>query len=123
MMNDFDKQVGSRIRRFRKMRGMTMEQLAAKLGVTFQQVQKYERGTNRISFERLYQLSLLFEVPLTAWLETQLPVPVATSRAGEDRQALALIASYHAIAAAEHRSLLCALGRALASTHPARKES
>lgn len=93
---------------------MTMEQLAAQLGVSFQQVQKYERGSNKISFERLYSLSVLFEAPLSVWLEEDDPQPIAPAREERERQALGLIKAYHAIGEAEHRALVCAMARALA---------
>ncbi len=53
--NPIDKYVGSRVRMRRKMLGMSQEKLGDALGITFQQVQKYENGTNRISASRLQQ--------------------------------------------------------------------
>jgi transcriptional regulator with XRE-family HTH domain len=47
----------------RKMLGMSQEKLAKALGLTFQQVQKYEKGTNRIGSSRLHQISLILQVP------------------------------------------------------------
>ncbi len=55
--NDVDRHVGSRVRMRRLMIGMSQEKLGDLLGVTFQQVQKYEKGTNRISASRLQQIS------------------------------------------------------------------
>lgn len=120
MASEFDRQVGVKIRRFRRMRGMTMEQLAGHLGVTFQQVQKYERGNNKVSFERLYRLSLLFEVPLTAWLADGVKLPLSYQRL-DDRQVLVLNQAYQSIRVSEHRALLCALARALAEKEPLHK--
>jgi transcriptional regulator with XRE-family HTH domain len=50
-------------------RGLTQEGLGEKLGVTFQQIQKYEKGTNRVGSGRLYQIAALLEVPVTAFFE------------------------------------------------------
>ncbi|AHX04921.1 helix-turn-helix domain-containing protein [Ehrlichia japonica] len=57
-----DECVGKEIKRQRIMRGMSQNQLANKLGITFQQVQKYEKGTNRIVISRLYQLATVLNV-------------------------------------------------------------
>ena len=55
--------VGSRVRLRRTLKGMSQQKLAGELGLTFQQVQKYERGTNRIGASRLYELSEILDVP------------------------------------------------------------
>ena len=59
-----DAHVGSRIRLRRTMLGMSQERLGEALGVTFQQVQKYERGVNRVGASRLYDLARVFDVPV-----------------------------------------------------------
>jgi transcriptional regulator with XRE-family HTH domain len=64
-----DKLVGRNIRVHRLVRGLTQEGLGEKLGVTFQQIQKYEKGTNRVGSGRLYQIAALLEVPVTAFFE------------------------------------------------------
>ena len=60
-----DVALGGRIRRFRKARGLSQERLAEAVGVTFQQVQKYERGANRVSFSRLALIAEALETPLS----------------------------------------------------------
>src|ERR1700678_4522278 len=67
--NTTDKHVGSRVRMRRMMLGMSQEKLGDSLGVTFQQVQKYEKGTNRISASRLQQISDTFQVPVECFFE------------------------------------------------------
>ena len=62
--NPIDLLVGSRIRKFRKGRGMTQAQLGDKLGVTFQQVQKYENGKNCVGASRLQMISTALGVPV-----------------------------------------------------------
>ncbi len=64
-----DNHVGSRVRMRRLMLGVTQEILAEALGVTFQQVQKYEKGTNRISASRLQHISQILQVPVTFFFE------------------------------------------------------
>lgn len=63
----FDKQIATRIRAHRKSIGLSQVALASKLGITFQQVQKYERGINRIGASRLYQLARIFNLPISAF--------------------------------------------------------
>src|SRR5436189_1899420 len=67
--NPVDKYVGSRVRMRRIMLGMSQEKLGEALGLTFQQVQKYERGTNRIGASRLFDLSRVLEVPVSFFFE------------------------------------------------------
>lgn len=62
--NDVDRQVGGRVRMRRLMIGMSQEKLGDALGLTFQQVQKYEKGTNRISASRLQQISGILGVTI-----------------------------------------------------------
>src|SRR6266576_4882651 len=61
--NPIDKHVGSRVRMRRMMLSMSQEKLGDALGLTFQQVQKYEKGTNRIGASRLQQIANILKVP------------------------------------------------------------
>jgi len=63
--NPIDVHVGSRIRLRRTLMGMSQERLGEALGLTFQQVQKYERGVNRVGASRLYDLSRVLDVPIS----------------------------------------------------------
>jgi transcriptional regulator with XRE-family HTH domain len=67
--NPVDKHVGSRVRMRRLMLGMSQEKLGNGLGLTFQQVQKYEKGTNRIGAGRLQLISQLLQVPVPFFFE------------------------------------------------------
>lgn len=67
--NPIDIHVGSRVRLRRTLMGMSQEKLGAALGLTFQQVQKYERGANRVGASRLYDLSRVLEVPVSYFFE------------------------------------------------------
>ena len=73
--NPIDVFVGSRVRLRRLMVGMSQEALADRLGVTFQQVQKYEKGTNRISASRLQAISDVFRVPPSFFFQDDEAVP------------------------------------------------
>jgi len=64
-----DRHVGGRVRLRRTLAGMSQEQLGEHLGVTFQQVQKYEKGTNRISASRLWQVAEVLKVPVAFFFE------------------------------------------------------
>src|SRR5215831_18306235 len=67
--NPIDKHVGSRVRMRRMMLSMSQEKLGDALGLTFQQVQKYEKGTNRIGASRLQQISNILQVPVSFFFE------------------------------------------------------
>jgi transcriptional regulator with XRE-family HTH domain len=79
--NPIDKHVGTRVRMRRLMLHVSQERLGDALGVTFQQVQKYEKGTNRISASRLQQMSSILEVPVSFFFEG---APGADARSGAD---------------------------------------
>ena len=67
--NPVDKHVGSRVRMRRMMLGMSQEKLGDALGLTFQQVQKYEKGTNRIGASRLSQIAHILQVQVSFFFE------------------------------------------------------
>jgi transcriptional regulator with XRE-family HTH domain len=67
--NPTDRHVGSRVRMRRMMLSMSQEKLGDALGLTFQQVQKYEKGTNRIGASRLQQISNILQVPVSFFFE------------------------------------------------------
>ena len=67
--NPTDKHVGSRVRMRRMMLGMSQEKLGDALSLTFQQVQKYEKGTNRIGASRLQQIAHFLQVPVSFFFE------------------------------------------------------
>ena len=64
-----DVHVGGRVRLRRTLLGMSQEKLGAALSLTFQQIQKYERGSNRIGSSRLYQLSRILDVPVSFFFD------------------------------------------------------
>jgi len=74
-INSIDKYVGSRVRMSRMMLGMSQEKLGEALGLTFQQVQKYEKGTNRISASRLHHISHILQVSVPFFIEGAPHVP------------------------------------------------
>ncbi|MFZ9134571.1 MAG: helix-turn-helix domain-containing protein, partial [Candidatus Puniceispirillaceae bacterium] len=67
--NAIDMHVGKRVRLRRTLLGMSQEQLGAELNITFQQVQKYERGANRISASRLWDISQILDVPISYFFD------------------------------------------------------
>jgi transcriptional regulator with XRE-family HTH domain len=82
-----DVHVGSRIRLRRTLLGMSQERLGEALGLTFQQVQKYERGVNRVGASRLFDLSRVLDVPISFFFD-DMPDSVASNySAGSARRA------------------------------------
>lgn len=71
--NPIDVHVGQRVRLRRMLLGMSQEKLGEQLGLTFQQIQKYERGTNRIGSSRLYMLSQILDVPVSFFFDDMPP--------------------------------------------------
>src|SRR5665213_2253816 len=71
-----DVHVGSRVRLRRTLLGMSQEKLGEAIGLTFQQVQKYERGANRVGASRLYDLSRVLDVPIAFFFD-DMPAPSA----------------------------------------------
>jgi len=85
--NPIDKHVGSRVRMRRMMLAMSQQKLADALGLTFQQVQKYERGANRMGASRLQQMSDILQVPVEFFFEGALN---ASAPHGSDGSALSM---------------------------------
>ena len=77
--NSIDKHVGRRVRMRRKMLAMSQTQLAEALGLTYQQVQKYEDGTNRIGAGRLQQISDILQVPVAFFFEGMASTPTTAA--------------------------------------------
>lgn len=103
-----DGHVGNRIRQRRILLGMSQQILAQALGLTFQQVQKYERGSNRIGSSRLHQFSRILNVPISYFFQDLPPGLAAGGSAGEaaatddsehmaDRETLELVRAYYRI--------------------------
>lgn len=67
--NPIDRHVGSRVRMRRMLAGISQEKLGEALGLTFQQVQKYEKGSNRISASRLQQIAQMLDVPVSFFFD------------------------------------------------------
>src|SRR5579863_9615745 len=78
-----DVHVGSRVRLRRTLLGMSQERLGQAIGLTFQQVQKYERGANRIGASRLFDLSRVLDVPVSFFFDDINPAVVAQVNEGQ----------------------------------------
>lgn len=77
--NPIDVHVGSRIRLRRNMLGMSQEKLGESLGITFQQIQKYEKGANRIGASRLHQIAQVLGVPVSFFYDGAAPAEGVTT--------------------------------------------
>lgn len=111
MAHPVDVHVGKRVRHRRWLVGMTQQQLAEKVGIKFQQIQKYETGANRISASRLWDISEAMDVPVAFFFEglddsaqTGADAQVPADLLG-DKEALDLIRSYYAIPENQRRRL------------------
>jgi len=82
IVNPVDKHVGTRVKMRRKMLGMSQTKLGDGLGITFQQVQKYENGANRIGASRLQHISDILQVPVPFFFEGAPDLPGQPTRFG-----------------------------------------
>lgn len=109
MKHPVDVHVGKRVRHRRWMVGMTQQQLADKVGIKFQQIQKYETGMNRISASRLWDISDALGVPISFFFEgLDQENQIVEEIDGDilaDKEALMLVRSYYAIPEAQRRRL------------------
>ncbi len=108
MKHPVDAHVGKRIRHRRWMVGMTQQQLADKVGIKFQQIQKYETGMNRVSASRLWDIAESLDVTIAFFfdgLSDAEGAPKATQDMLADKEALELVRSYYAIPEPQRRRL------------------
>ncbi|MEM7191127.1 MAG: helix-turn-helix transcriptional regulator [Pseudomonadota bacterium] len=109
MKHPVDVHVGQRVRQRRWMVGMTQQQLGNKVGIKFQQIQKYETGTNRISASRLWDIAAALDVPVSFFfegLDGHIDHPaVAHGDIMTDKEALDLVRAYYSIPETQRRRL------------------
>ncbi|MEM7507068.1 MAG: helix-turn-helix transcriptional regulator [Pseudomonadota bacterium] len=109
MKHPVDVHVGQRVRQRRWMVGMTQQQLGNKVGIKFQQIQKYETGTNRISASRLWDIADALDVPVSFFFEgLEGAGDGAENARGDvmtDKEALELVRAYYAIPETQRRRL------------------
>jgi transcriptional regulator with XRE-family HTH domain len=113
LMDDVDRHVGQRLRRRRIMLGLTQHDLAARLGVTYQQFHKYEQGINRMAASRLYEVAGLLHTPINYFFE-HFGDPAEAERTPRERMALELSRAFNEINEPEHQNALMELARVLA---------
>jgi len=133
--NAIDLHVGKRLRLRRTLLGMSQEQLGAELNITFQQVQKYERGANRISASRLWDMSQILDVPVSYFFDdmseaTMRNSPRRVARGVDDpdtgdehvkdpmarRETLELVRAYYSIEQATVRKRVAEMVKSIAMT-------
>jgi transcriptional regulator with XRE-family HTH domain len=113
MANDIDLHLGKRLRRRRRLLGLTQQQLANAVGIRFQQIQKYECGANRISAARLWQLAEALQAPVSYFYDG-LTESAARAEAAEPRsegmmarkETMDLIRAYYQLGERPRRRLL-----------------
>lgn len=119
-----DVHVGARVRARRTLLGLSQQRLGTELDLTFQQVQKYEQGTNRIGASRLYELSRILDVPVGYFFE-DMPEELAGRRTRADadtpsrdvlskRETLELVRAFYCIENRQARTALATLVKTLA---------
>ena len=111
---DIDRHVGARVRERRIMLGLTQQQLADLIGVTYQQAQKYERGINRVSAGRLYEIAQVLSVPVGYFFEG-LNGQDSRSISPRERMCLELARNFAQIPNERHQEALSQLARVLAT--------
>ncbi len=109
-----DRYVGGRIRERRIMLGLSQQQMAGMIGVTYQQTHKYERGINRISAGRLYEIAQVLRVPLNYFFEGLGDRPEGGTLTGRQRMCLELARNFAQISNARYQEVLSQLARTLA---------
>ena len=105
MSDDIDFHLGKRMRRRRRLLGLTQQQLAEACGVRFQQIQKYECGANRVSAARLWRLARALEVPVGYFfegLDDAMDAPIART----SDESVDLIRTYYQLGERPRRRLL-----------------
>ena len=114
MANDIDLHLGRKLRRRRRLLGMTQQQVADSVGIRFQQIQKYECGANRISAARLWQLSEALQAPVNYFYDglagsERNDAPAGGEEKGEvlaRKETLDLIRAYYQLGERPRRRLL-----------------
>ncbi|MET3837831.1 transcriptional regulator with XRE-family HTH domain [Brevundimonas sp. UYEF29] len=112
MADDIDLHLGRRLRRRRRLLGLTQQQLAVQVGIRFQQIQKYECGANRISAARLWQLAEALETSVAYFydgLAEAMDADAPTPKGGEvfsRKETLDLIQAYYQLDERPRRRLL-----------------
>lgn len=109
-----DSHVGTRIRERRVMLGLSQQQLAQMIGVTYQQAHKYERGLNRISAGRLYEIALVLRVPVSWFFEGMNDTGPLPELSASQRRCLELARNFALIENEKHQEALTNMARALA---------
>ena len=113
-----DQHVGARIRERRTLLGISQQQLAATIGVTYQQAHKYEHGHNRISAGRLYEIAEALAVPISWFFDGAEEDEAGHEPSQRQRLCLELARNFAAIENEKHQDAVSQLARALADPDP-----
>jgi transcriptional regulator with XRE-family HTH domain len=113
--NAADRHVGARIRERRVMMGLSQQQLARMIGVTYQQAHKYERGLNRISAGRLFEIAQVLGVPVSWFFEGLAASAEHHEMSTRQRMCLELARNFALIDNEKHQEALSQMARALAA--------
>lgn len=133
--NSIDEHVGQRLRQRRSILGISQEKLAELVGITFQQIQKYENGANRVSASRLFQFSQILEVPVDFFFDQSAKLSLVgmsdTQQEAlegmpgdvmQEKETLELIRVYYSIKNPKVRKDFFKLLKSMATDQPAQSE-
>jgi transcriptional regulator with XRE-family HTH domain len=119
---DVDRYVGARMRERRIMLGLTQQQMAELIGVTYQQAHKYEKGINRIASGRLYNIAQALGVDVSYFFEG-LNNNEGFKPTSQQRMLLELARNFISMPNRKHQEALCSLARALAAEPPQQQQA
>ena len=130
--NEYDVSIGQRVRMQRTLLGWSQEKLADALGITFQQVQKYENGANRIAASRLYEIAQIMGVGVASFYSDIIAGNILADNGQEglsgyqdpltSKETMELLRTYHGIESPALRKQFVAIGRTMAAEEQNKKQ-
>lgn len=133
MRSDLDARIGERIRNHRKQVGLSQKELASRLDIVFQQLQKHENGTSRVPASRLYEIALALNTPISKFFEinerdtpgrvsspSELSKIVGAQKGKLGKQVLELVAAFMKINDEDARALVVSLVAKLSKSNATR---
>jgi transcriptional regulator with XRE-family HTH domain len=115
---DIDRHIGARLRQRRMLLGMTQQQMAELIGVTYQQAHKYEKGINRVAGGRLYTIAQALGVEVSYFYEGLGTNADACKPTSQQRLLFEMGRNFTSIPDRRQQEALCSLARALANSYP-----
>lgn len=121
-MNEFDKQLGERLKELRLAHGYTQKAIGELLGVTFQQIQKYEAGSNRITVRTLYKLKALYNIEWEMFFRA-ITVPLPCVPVSEIEMNIGIVQLLNRIGSKDIRQSVRSILKGIVNLEHGRKET